>query len=116
MVEWKRDRFDCFMRAVQEVVNCESVCLVYIGWTRYRMKHWTNDNIWVDHRQVKGPLVVFYEFPCSLLRQLLRRVLPEHCVLLSNCVFCCDLPGISAFRYCKIKFRRKLTGFQSASV
>ena len=95
VIERKLDRLDRFICAVQKVIDCESVSLIHVGRARYGMKHWANDNIGIDDRQIKGGLVVLHELPGSFLGQLLGRVISKYCIIVLECVFCCNLQDLS---------------------
>jgi len=65
MVEWKGKILDSLVRAVEEAIDCEHICLIDRFWLRYLLQRRSYDNVWIDSTEVKGWLFLLYELPCG---------------------------------------------------
>jgi hypothetical protein len=57
VIKWKCKPIDGLIRAIQEVVDRKHVRLIHILRSRYTLKHWPNDNIWIDDSEIKAGFV-----------------------------------------------------------
>lgn len=78
MIERECQAFDVLVCAVDEIVYGECVCLIDVFRSVNGLQHWSDNDVGIDDREVKGGLVVLEKLPRSLFGQFLRSIVSQH--------------------------------------